>query len=92
MERFRDRVLVTGNRQSLPSDDRPNCSVCELGYHRYCPADPEHEYSAMACVNMMRDRIEVLTNFIADLPARCPNCPRCKAEAHAVLAPAGWHE
>jgi hypothetical protein len=35
--------------------------MCAMPYHRYCPEDPEHEWSPTACINALRDRIaEVL--------------------------------
>ena len=42
------------------TDESGPCSMCHMPYHRYCPEDPEHEWSPVACINALTLRIERL--------------------------------
>ena len=41
------------------------CAMCGLAYHRYCDHDPEHKWSATACINSLRAEVERLRGVVA---------------------------
>jgi hypothetical protein len=41
------------------------CGLCSEPYHRYCDHDPEHDWNGVACINSMREHIEVLERALA---------------------------
>ena len=42
------------------------CAMCGLAYHRYCDHDPEHKWSATACINSLRAEVERLRGVVAE--------------------------
>jgi len=64
--------------------ERPDCEMCGQGSHRYSTSDPEHPYSATACINMLRPALDEATaenaalvaGIRAALPLLDPATPR----------------
>lgn len=57
------------------------CGICGEPAHRFGLGDPDHDYDAMACVNMLRPALAAARADLSEARRQIQACPTCTPPA-----------